>query len=213
MKQSPNGSLRIFTLGLLTLLLAIISLGPLAIPHARTSSVSSQEQEQPDLAQQREEWFYRQRAYPHKYVPAGAHLRALRQLDEQLAAEKAARPDSTVTPLGPNPSWSFIGPEPIDTPYTDPVVSGRVSALAIDPGNVNNVYLGGAQGGVWKSTNGGTNWTPLTDLQASTAIGSIVLDPANSNIIYVGTGEENFAQDSYYGAGILKSTDGGSTWT
>lgn len=93
------------------------------------------------------------------------------------------------------------------------MVSGRVTALAIDPGNTSAIYLGGAQGGVWKTTNGGTTWTPLTDTQSSLATGSIVLDPTNSNTVYVGTGEENFSGDSYYGAGVLKSTEGGTTWT
>jgi photosystem II stability/assembly factor-like uncharacterized protein len=135
----------------------------------------------------------------------------LKQLEQKLRAEETSR--RTLTQPASNPSWTFIGPQPIDTPYSAPIVSGRVTALAIDPGNVNTVYLGAAQGGVWKTTNGGTNWTPLTDTQASTAIGSIVLDPSNSSTIYVGTGEENFSGDSYFGAGILKSTDGGNTWT
>src|SRR5205085_10877250 len=103
------------------------------------------------------------------------------------------------------------------TPFGDrsgggPVASGRVSALAIDPRNNNVVYAGGAVGGVWKTTNGGTTWTPLTDTQASLAIGSIVLAPSNPDVIYVGTGESNFSE-SYYGAGVLKSTDAGATWT
>jgi photosystem II stability/assembly factor-like uncharacterized protein len=66
---------------------------------------------------------------------------------------------------------------------------------------------------VWKSTDGGTSWTALTDTQPSLAVGSIAIDPNNTSIIYVGTGEQNYAQDSYYGAGILKSINGGSTWT
>ena len=176
-------------------------------------SLQTQEREERDLPRQRQDWFYRQRAYPNTYVPAGAHQRALEQLEQKVTAEEAAR--ATFAPSVPssNPSWTFVGPQPINTPYTDPVVSGRVTALAIDPRNVDIVYLGGAQGGVWKTTNGGTNWTPLTDRQASTAIGSIALDPSNSNTIYAGTGEENFSGDSYYGAGILKSTNGGATWT
>ena len=73
--------------------------------------------------------------------------------------------------------------------------------------------MGPATGGVWKTTNGGTSWTPLTDTQCSLAMGSIAIDPSNHLIVYAGTGEENFSADSYYGCGILKSTDGGATWT
>ena len=171
------------------------------------------EKEEREAQRKRQDWFYQQRAYPHRHVPTGAHLRSLLQLDQKLTTEAAASARSPQSPGPTLPSWIFIGPQPIQTPYSAPVVNGRVSALAIDPANANIVYLGGAQGGVWKTTNGGTNWTPLTDTQASTSIGSIALDPSNSNIVYAGTGEENFAGDSYYGAGILKSTNAGANWT
>jgi photosystem II stability/assembly factor-like uncharacterized protein len=65
---------------------------------------------------------------------------------------------------------------------------------------------------VWKTTDGGTSWTPLTDTQFSLALGSLAIDPNNHLNVYAGTGEENFAGDSYYGGGLLKSSDGGSTW-
>jgi photosystem II stability/assembly factor-like uncharacterized protein len=173
----------------------------------------TQEKEKRDVQRQRQEWFYRQRAFPHTFVPAGARQSALKQLEQKLTGEEATRALFPESAPASSPSWTFIGPQPIQTPYSDPIVSGRVTALAIDPGDVNTVYLGGAQGGVWKTTSGGSTWTPLTDMQISTAIGSIALDPSNSNTIYVGTGEENFNGDSYFGAGILKSTNGGTTWT
>jgi hypothetical protein len=164
------------------------------------------------LLKQRDDWFYQQRAYPHAKIPTGARLNALNQLRAKIAAEHAQAANITSLTT-PSPAWTFLGPEPIDTPYTDPVVSGRVSAIAIDPTSTSTVYLGAAQGGVWKSTNSGSTWTNLTDNQASLAIGSITIDPTNHLTIYVGTGEENFSGDSYYGAGILKSTNGGATWT
>ena len=73
-------------------------------------------------------------------------------------------------------------------------------------------------GGVWTTTDGGTTWTPLTDSQPSLAVGSLAIDPnscgaSSCTTIYVGTGEQNRAQDCYYGAGILKSTDSGAHWT
>lgn len=178
------------------------------------------------------EWFYRQRAYPLGHIPAEARRKSLDQLDQMLEREgkKPGPPSASPlfvrsAPLGGAPlvvpstaQWTLIGPEP--TNVTDlnvfsggPTTSGRVTALAVDPGNSSIVYLGGAQGGVWKTTDGGAHWTPLTDTQPSLAVGSIALDPSNSSIVYVGTGEENYSLDSYYGAGVLKSTNGGSTWT
>lgn len=165
----------------------------------------AQTPEDADLARQRAQWFYGQRAYPHAHVPAGARLAAL----AALARLRAADPVMARRAL----AWKPIGPQPIDTPYTDPVVAGRVTAIAIDPANAAHVYLGGAQGGIWQTTNGGTSWAPLSDATASLAIGSLLLDPANPGTIYAGTGEENFSGDSYYGAGVLKSTDGGASWT
>lgn len=109
-------------------------------------------------------------------------------------------------------NWTMIGPRPTGG-GSDYVTAGRVNAIAIDPRDNNVAYIGAAEGGVWKTTDGGTTWTPLTDNQPSLATGAIVIDPNNPDTVYVGTGEENFAYDSYYGAGILKSTDGGSTWT
>lgn len=174
-------------------------------PFAQKSPRSRQEEESGDLNRQRSEWFYRQRAYPNGYVPAGAYQNAVRQYEGEVAAH-VGDPDL------PAVSWTSIGPQPINTPYTDPVVAGRVSALAIVPTNTNTIYLGGAQGGIWQTVNAGRSWKALTDAQPSLATGSIAIDPTNPLTIYVGTGEENFSGDSYYGAGVLKSTDGGTTW-
>src|SRR5437016_6790269 len=108
--------------------------------------------------------------------------------------------------------WSVTGVQTCALPIFSPT-SGRVTALAVDPRNSEVVYLGSAVGGVWKTTDGGTIWTPLTDTQASLSVGSIALDPSNPDTVYVGTGEDDFGGDNYYGAGILKSTDCGATWT
>src|SRR5438046_3081863 len=100
-------------------------------------------------------------------------------------------------------TWTLIGPEPTmpdeGFPYGgSPTVSGRVTALAVDLTNSSVVYLGAAEGGVWKTTDGGTTWNPLTDFEPSLAVGSIAIDPSNHNTMYVGTGEENFSGDSYF---------------
>ena len=153
----------------------------------------------------RTEWFQAQRAYPLDHIPAGARLRSI----EQLKAKLQSDPPGALAGL----SWTLLGPEPTNAGFSYPTTSGRVTALAVDPDNPSHVYLGAAEGGIWETTNGGVSWTPLTDTQPSLATGSIALAPSNPDIIYVGTGEEDFSTDSYYGAGILKSTNGGDTWT
>ena len=153
----------------------------------------------------RAEWFRRPRAYPLEHIPAGMRLKALGEMDRMIEAGLVSSTDP----------WQLIGPQPSDWPsgFSFSPTSGRVTALAVDPRNSEVVYLGGAVGGVWKTTDGGTAWAPLTDTQASLSVGSIALDPSNPDTVYVGTGEDDFGGDNYYGAGILKSTDSGATWT
>lgn len=131
----------------------------------------------------------------------------------QAARESAlmARGAPGRAPLGgANPIWWPIGPSTIPDGQTDVTagaalspVSGRLQAIAVYPTNPDIVYAGGAQGGIWKTTNAtaaSPAWTPLTDAQVSMATGSIAIDPVNPNIIYVGTGEGAASCDSYYGA-------------
>jgi len=116
-------------------------------------------------------------------------------------------------PLPPSGTWSLIGPNPISNGVN---YSGRIPAIAVDrttSGSTTVIYMGGANGGVWKSSNNGASWTPLTDFQSTLAIGSITIDPGNSQVVYVGTGEANQSADNYKGSGVLKTTNGGTSWT
>jgi hypothetical protein len=181
-------------------------------------SSSEREPESARLVRLRQRWFYRQRAYPLPRIPAFARLHALEQLRRMIRARQRSgfQPAGTVqAPADPSLAWTSIGPQPTNSLSFSPFVSGRVTALVVDPRDStgNTIFLGAAEGGVWKSTDGGGTWMPLTDQEPSLAVGSLALDPSTSpSTIYVGTGEENFAIDSYYGAGVLKSTDGGATW-
>src|SRR5574341_936254 len=123
------------------------------------------------------------------------------------------------TEIQNQPKWEALGPMPITNGNTGTLsrpVSGRATAVALDPAydgvNKRTVYVGTAQGCVWRSRDNGATWTPLIDDQASLAVGSLAIDPANPNVIYAGTGEGNASADCYYGAGLLKSIDGGGAW-
>jgi len=179
---------------------------------AQTRFEDEDENRESDFIHKRMQWFHDQRAYPHKTIPPGIRAAAASARDHKIALEAELRRALALPAGSPaEPAWQLIGPQPVANFYSG--AAGRIAALAIDPSNTQIVYMGGAEGGVWKTVDGGTSWTPLTDSQVSLAVGAIALDPSNPNTIYVGTGEENFAIDSYYGAGILKSTDGGQTWT
>jgi hypothetical protein len=120
----------------------------------------------------------------------------------------------TLLPISPV-AWTEIGPAPIANGqvFGNTPVSGRITGVAADPTNSNILYAATAGGGVWKTVNAGASWAPLTDGQATLVMGAIAVAPSNGNIIYAGTGEANNAGDSFYGRGVLKSVDGGATWT
>lgn len=91
-------------------------------------------------------------------------------------------------------------------------MSGRITALTVDPTNDQIIYAGAASGGVWKSTSGGTNWSPIFDKAPTQSVGSIAINPHNPDEIWVGTGEGNPRNSQNFGAGIFRSLDGGKNW-
>jgi len=96
--------------------------------------------------------------------------------------------------------------------------AGRVNVIRIHPADTNIIYIGSAGGGVWKSTDGGNSWSTTTDKYPVTSIADIAIDATNGNNIYVATGDGAGYEvgDDFWGgvytAGILRSTDGGTTW-
>lgn len=143
------------------------------------------------------------------------HLPKVRQRGATAAGAAPAATTASSGAASTIQSWSPLGPAPVNDPQNccDGAYSGRVTALAVDPSNSDDIWLGSANGGLWHTTDRGSHWTALTDGQDSLSVGSLALDPANAQTIYVGTGEANFNVDGYPGVGVLKSTDGGSSWT
>ncbi|MDE2196024.1 MAG: glycosyl hydrolase [Gammaproteobacteria bacterium] len=96
-----------------------------------------------------------------------------------------------------------------------PYIGGRVVAVAGVPGERNLFYMGGVDGGVWKSTDYGIKWTNITDGTLpgpSDSIGAIAVAPSDPKIIYAGTGESDIRGDVITGDGVFRSDDAGKTW-
>ncbi|MEM8486771.1 MAG: hypothetical protein AAF564_14560 [Bacteroidota bacterium] len=91
-------------------------------------------------------------------------------------------------------------------------MSGRVTAIDAIVGKPDIIYIGTASGGLWKTTNGGTDFEPIFDDEPTHSIGAIAIYQKNPDIIYVGTGEGNPRNSANAGNGMYKSIDGGHTW-
>jgi len=167
------------------------------------------EEQQSGAGKQLGLWFAA-RAYPDPYNLGEKYQRAWQQ-HLQLKNNTLTRNARTAAA-----NWTSLGD--VGT------IGGRILCIAIDPNNTNNLWAGSASGGIWKSTNAGTSWTSVTTGLPVLGVSSILVDPSNSNIIYAGTGEVYRVDTSNtgfnvwktrgtYGIGILKSTDGGNTWT
>jgi photosystem II stability/assembly factor-like uncharacterized protein len=139
-------------------------------------------------------WFHAERAYPFGTIPRDLW----RAAQAEAAAMRQLAPPGTA-------SWTPRGPTN---------VGGRITDIAVHPLDEDIVYVGAAEGGVLRSTDGGSNWTPLFDEQPMLSIGAIAIDPNDPNVIYAGTGEVNPGGGSvaYGGAGLFRSDDAGDTW-
>ena len=166
----------------------------------------------------REQW-YAERLGLQFGVPQHARIDAIAQ------AAQALHPGTMEASSFPNVAsltWSNIGPLPMTEASNfggiivgSPVaMTGRVSAIAVDPANAGNIAIGSANGGVWISTDTGAHFAPVFDAEPSQAIGALAFDITTSpSTLWAGTGEGNNAVDTYYGQGLYKSTNLGSSWT
>ena len=157
-------------------------------------------------------YYLQQRAYPKNAIDYSAYARAYAQRDRMAAARIGkAGAKGRLTPTG---VWQFVGPNnltiPYNTYYGRGPLAGRVNGFAFDSTAPGTYYLASV-GGVWKTTNSGTTWTPLSDTWPNLRTSCIAIDPANHNTLYAGTGDYEGNQGTPYG--IMKTTDGGATWT
>ncbi len=157
-------------------------------------------------------WF-QARAYPDPGFMGDKYLGAWNTFIK--SREETGTPSYTESAM-----WSYIGP--------NVTIGGRILCVTIDPSNSNIAWAGSASGGIWKCNNAGAatptwQYVEVPNLPVL-GVASIAIHPSNSAIMYAGTGEVYRADTSNigfnvwktrgtYGVGILKSTDGGNTWS
>ncbi len=106
------------------------------------------------------------------------------------------------------PNWSYAGNLSVPTGGGD----GRINHLRFYPGSTTKMYACSPGGGLWKTTNGGTSWSTNTDTLQDLTISDIAINPVNPQIMYLGTGDNASPWSGQTTIGVLKSTDGGTTW-
>lgn len=144
------------------------------------------------------EWFWEQRVAPEGKFPDPMHLFE----ETRKTADRRGKRSEVFAG-----NWTEMGPSQSPGGYAG---LGRLNCVRVDPTNPGTLWVGSASGGLWKSTNAGTSWTTNTDELPSLGVTDIVIDPANTAVMYIATGDGD-AGDTY-SVGVLKSTDGGTTW-
>ncbi len=140
-----------------------------------------------------EDWMYLQRANADGTIPDAAVNAAIAQ---SKAMGNSGSPATEQV-------WTELGPSNI---------GGRIRDVAADPTTKDVVYIATGSGGLWKSTDAGATFATAWDSQLPQSMGAVAVD--SKGVVWAGTGEVDHGGGSaYYGNGIYKSTDGGSTWT
>lgn len=153
----------------------------------------------------RKEWFLAPRLYPSGKME-NITLKTWKAYDRYMKT----MPNDRAT----HGSWSFLGPS------SHPGGLGRLNTIAFHPTNPDIMYVGASNGGVWKTTNGGSSWSNVSPNIPLLSVADIKISPSNPNVIYVLTGDgdpvpiENgiHGQTEVSSIGILRSSDAGATW-
>ena len=161
------------------------------------------------------EWLMEPRTYPSGRL----NQAAITEIRERIPAEDKLLLSNAGSAFGPMMAaqppvvWKSLGPsDAIGGTHL-----GRVNSISFDPKNSKIIYIGTPDGGVWRSTTGGTSWSPLFDSQPTLSVGDVAVDPTDSKILYVATSDPYGYGTPFWGGtyslGVMKSTDGGSTWS
>jgi photosystem II stability/assembly factor-like uncharacterized protein len=167
----------------------------------RTKTGFYENEEVPGFFQfKRWEYFWESRTFPTGEFPNTADIyHEWQQQQQQLQQQDNTRSAA---------NWTLMGP--MSTVPTGGGV-GRVGCIRFNPLNANIVWAGSPAGGLWKSTNGGTNWATNTDNLPVIGVSDIAINPMDTTIMYIATGDAD-ASDTY-SMGVMKSTNSGGVWS
>ena len=173
--------------------------------------------------------YVQERAYPNDRIDTLAYWRAIEQRDAMpVGSVGGGRLGGGLglygAPLPPpgvpgGATWEYVGPKKLGIPYVDyygpsgSSLGGRIGGLAFSPIDTNTMYAAMPAGGVWKTADGGTTWAPISSSFAVPYCSSVAVSPANDQLVLVGMGDYDGGVDQGLGRGIMRSTDGGATWT
>ncbi len=141
------------------------------------------------------EWFMESRSSSGKRIPASARWEAWKEMKGPRGGGGSAG------------DWDYIGNDDIPT-YGG---AGRINSIALHPDDQTTVFAGAASGGLWKSTDDGSTWEHMTDHEPVLGVSRILIHPEDPDTMYIATGDGDGADT--YSIGVLKSTDGGNTWS
>ena len=158
----------------------------------------------------------RQRAYPNDTLDWRAYQRAYAKRDRMAALR--VEPSGRLIGLDVQPpKWDFVGPKNLPVPYRfffgRGRIAGRVNDIAYSPAA--GTYYIAAAGGLWRTTARGENWSCLSDNWTNQYVSSVAVHPTDANVIFAGTGDfdGDLNGSGAHGFGVMRSTDGGGTWT
>jgi len=197
----------------LCLLISVCCLKPNS--KSQTSNLKP-ETERPGEAWDALQFFNTSRAFPNNDIPEDAYTKGYEQYKANFQNDNMRTRSGK--PAIQTAAWQNIGPNNI---------GGRTIAIAFDPTDTAIIWLGSASGGLWKSTTGGTGtnaWTYIPTGFPVRGVSAIAINPTNKNEMYIGTGETYSYGTTVNGLvtrptrgtagiGILKTSDGGTTWT
>jgi uncharacterized protein YjdB len=160
------------------------------------------------------EWFWKPRVGKTGAFPKPDHL--LNEWNNYLKNNPSARVRTgadlhaarMLTTGTSTPVWSFSGPSSSTSNYQG---VGRVNCIAFHPTDSNTFWVGAASGGLWKTDDGGDTWSTNTDNLPVLGVTDIAICSTNPSTIYIATGDGDHGDNN--SLGVLKTTDGGATWT